>query len=93
MKAGSFRLSKKSGLVLIIAIIVAIAIVVVQLSQGGNNASNLNNNPVERMSAETREEAVRRFQTQFCGLDTQTQSNNYITEVALPSECSMPLGI
>jgi virginiamycin B lyase len=94
MKAGSFKLSKKSGvMVLIIAIIVAITIIVVQLSQGGNNTGNLENNSVERMSAESREESVRRFQTQFCGLDTKPQSNNYITEIALPSECTMPLGI
>jgi hypothetical protein len=94
MKAGSFKLSKKSGvMVLIIAIIVAITIIVVRLSQGGNNTGNLENNSVEKMSAESREESVRRFQTQFCGLDTKPQSNNYITEIALPSECTMPLGI
>lgn len=93
MKAGSFKLSKKSGIVLIIVIIIAIAIVVVQLYQGGGNTGNSNNNSVERMSAESKEESVRRFQTQFCGHDTKAQSNNYITEVALPSECSMPLGI
>jgi virginiamycin B lyase len=93
MKAGSFKLSKKSGIVLIIVIIIAIAIVVVQLYQGGGNNGNSNNNSVERMSAESKEESVRRFQTQFCGHDTKAQSNNYITEVALPSECSMPLGI
>ena len=93
MKAGSFKLSKKSGIVLIIVIIIAIAIAVVQLYQGGGNTGNSNNNSVERMSAESKEESVRRFQTQFCGHDTKAQSNNYITEVALPSECSMPLGI
>jgi virginiamycin B lyase len=93
MKAGSFKFSRKSGMVLIIAIIVALAIVVVQLARPGDDTDNLNDNSVERMSAESREESVRRFQAQFCGLDTKTQTNNYITEVALPSECSMPLGI
>lgn len=34
-----------------------------------------------------------RFEQQFCGTDTSPNSNAYITEVSLPTECEMPVGI
>jgi virginiamycin B lyase len=34
-----------------------------------------------------------RFEQQFCGTDTSPNSNAYITELSLPTECEMPLGI
>lgn len=39
------------------------------------------------------DEALQRFQEQWCGPDASPSSNAYVTEFVLPSECEMPLGI
>jgi hypothetical protein len=31
------------------------------------------------------------FQKGFCGIDTESNSNQYITEYVLPQDCEMPL--
>jgi virginiamycin B lyase len=93
MKANKFKLSKKNGLVFIIAMAAIITIIAFQLFQNDNEANNINNNSVKQLTAQNRAESIKRFQTQFCGLNSKPQSNNYVTEVILPSECSMPLGI
>ena len=93
MKVSSFKLSKKSGIALIIAIMLVTVIVAVQISQRNDRAGNTSNNSIERISTESREASVKRFQAQFCGLGTKAQSNGYVAEVVLPSECLMPLGI
>ena len=36
---------------------------------------------------------AQRFEQQFCGTNTSPNSNAYITEVSLPTECEMPVGI
>ena len=56
---------------------------------GGSNSSNL---PQENVQA-SQEESLKKFQAQFCGIDTQANSNSYISEFILPSECEMPLGL
>jgi virginiamycin B lyase len=38
-------------------------------------------------------EAIQRFQTQFCGMNTKTNNNTYVTEYLLPQKCEIPLGI
>jgi virginiamycin B lyase len=96
MKANKFKFSKKNSLVFIIAMAAIITIIAFQLSQNNNNdneANNINSNSVKQLTAQNRAESIKRFHTQFCGLDSKPQSNNYVTEVTLPSECSMPLGI
>ena len=45
------------------------------------------------MSEVSQVESVKRFQAQFCGLPGNAQGNQFVTEVSLPSKCSMPLGI
>lgn len=37
--------------------------------------------------------ALQKFQEQWCGPDAKANSNAYITEFVLPSECEMPAGI
>lgn len=41
----------------------------------------------------SREEAIQKFQTQFCGLNSKPNNNSYVTEYVLPQKCEMPLGI
>src|SRR5215218_5247032 len=36
---------------------------------------------------------AQRFEQQFCGTNTSPNSNAYVTEVPLPTECEMPVGI
>jgi virginiamycin B lyase len=38
-------------------------------------------------------EALETFQKEFCGVDANPNSNDYITEYVLPQTCEMPLGI
>ena len=37
--------------------------------------------------------SIKQFKRQFCGLDSNLNSNNYVTEYKLPYTCEMPLGI
>jgi virginiamycin B lyase len=38
-------------------------------------------------------DAERQFRELWCGVDTKPNSNMYITEVMLPSDCQMPVGV
>ncbi|MGC2385854.1 MAG: hypothetical protein WA460_02130 [Nitrososphaeraceae archaeon] len=42
---------------------------------------------------ESKQISIDRFQTQFCGTASKPNSNGYISEIRLPSNCEMPLGI
>ena len=37
--------------------------------------------------------SIEQFKNQFCGLNSNLNSNNYVTEYKLPHDCEMPLGI
>jgi virginiamycin B lyase len=41
----------------------------------------------------TDDNAITKFQQEFCGLDSETNSNTFVTEYILPQTCEMPLGI
>ncbi len=73
--------------------IVAIAIGILALNNNNHNSNNniktLSYNSVES----SRLESIRKFQEQFCGLNTQPISNEFVTEYKLPGICEMPLGI
>jgi virginiamycin B lyase len=42
---------------------------------------------------ESKRMAVERFQKQFCGVDSKANSNKYVSEIQLPNNCEMPLGV
>jgi len=79
--------SKKIVIYAIIGIVVIAAVYFTAFSgtqqQSGGPASN-------PQTAESREQL---FEQQFCGNGTSPNSNGYIREVILPTECEMPLGI
>jgi len=50
-----------------------------------NNAGNL--------ADKSRQESIANFEKQFCGPGAQPNSNAFVTEKVLPSDCEMPLGI
>jgi virginiamycin B lyase len=47
----------------------------------------------EDLIQKSKAEAIQRFQTQFCGMNTKTNNNSYVTEYLLPQKCEIPLGI
>jgi virginiamycin B lyase len=69
--------------------IVAVAAVYIFMSSGsvpeiGSPATNTQQND---------QAMAQRFEQQFCGTNTSPNSNAYVTEVSLPTECEMPVGI
>jgi virginiamycin B lyase len=44
-------------------------------------------------SSSNEDVALQRFREVWCGQETSPNSNAYVTEVVLPSDCEMPLGI
>jgi virginiamycin B lyase len=77
---------KKILLYAVISIIVVIGVSTVLLR---NNTHTAPLNGLE----ETRRASIEKFQNTFCGLNTEINSNEFITEYKLPAICEMPLGI
>ena len=77
---------KKKLLYIIISIFVVIGISAVLLR------SNTHTAPLNGLE-ESRKASIEKFQNTFCGLNTELNSNEFITEYKLPATCEMPLGI
>jgi virginiamycin B lyase len=79
-----------------IAIVIAISFVLV-IGNITNNAKNrttdLSVTELNKLVSQSQEESKQKFVTQFCGLNSTPNSNEYIVEYTLPSVCEMPLGI
>jgi virginiamycin B lyase len=70
----------------VISIIVVIGVSTVLLR------SNTHTAPLSGLE-ETKRASIEKFQNTFCGLNTEINSNEFITEYKLPGICEMPLGI
>ena len=46
-------------------------------------------NPIE----DSKQQAIQTFESQFCGLNTETKSTFYVKEIKLENKCEMPVGI
>jgi virginiamycin B lyase len=79
--------SKKIIVYAIIGIIAVAAVYLAMFSRGVPETST------PTINTEDEEAMEQRFEQQFCGTDTSPNSNAYITEVTLPTECEMPVGI
>jgi virginiamycin B lyase len=79
--------SKKIIVYAIIGIVAVAAVYVTIFSRGVPETTGPLTNT---LNDEAREQ---RFEQQFCGTNTSPNSNAYITEVSLPTECEMPVGI
>jgi len=79
--------SKKIMLYAVIGIL-AVAAVSVSLL-GGNNSQQQVTQNVE----DSRKQAIENFKIQFCGPNPKANSNAFVTEYVLPTECEMPLGM
>jgi len=62
-----------------------------------NNSNSLVTKPyvqnVTDADSSSNSSAIEQFREQFCGIDSNSNSNNYVTEYKLPHPCEMPLGI
>lgn len=91
--------SKKFLVYALIGIIAASALYITLFKSNNNaainnNASLSNNNSAsEDLIANSKKDAVGKFQKQFCGSDSKPNSTSYISEYKLPKGCEMPLGI
>jgi virginiamycin B lyase len=79
--------SKKIIVYAIIGVIAVAAVYITMFSRGAPETSAPTTNTQDEQAME------QRFEQQFCGTDTSPNSNVYITEVSLPTECEMPVGI
>ncbi|MDQ3998787.1 MAG: hypothetical protein M3208_01040 [Thermoproteota archaeon] len=79
--------SKKIIVYAIIGVIAVAAVYTTMFSRGAPETSAPTTNTQDEQAME------QRFEQQFCGTDTSPNSNLYITEISLPTECEMPVGI
>jgi len=77
--------------------ILAIAIIVILTGTYTTLFRSPSNNKPAMQSvqlvANSNASSIEQFKNQFCGLNSNSNSNNYITEYRLPHTCEMPLGI
>src|SRR5581483_793240 len=79
--------SKKIAIYAIIGIL-AVAAVSASFFARGNTAPQ---QPIP--TADEQKQQLAQFRTQFCGMGSKPNSNSYINEFVLPSQCEMPVGI
>lgn len=84
------KISQSSKKIIIYAIVGIVAIAAVYISMSWRAAQEINNPATSAQNDETRAQL---FEQQFCGPNTSPNLNAYISEVALPTECQMPVGI
>jgi virginiamycin B lyase len=99
IRGGSSSATTKKRKILIyaaVAIVIATSFVLV-IGNITNNAKNrttdLSVTELNKLVSQSQEESKQKFVTQFCGLNSTPNSNEYIVEYTLPSVCEMPLGI
>ena len=80
--------SKKIIVYAIIGIVAVAAVYIVMSSRSVPETSSPATN-----TQQTDEAMAQRFEQQFCGTNTSPNSNAYVTEVSLPTQCEMPVGI
>lgn len=82
--------SPSSKKIIVYAIIGIVAIAAVYISIFSRNVPEVSDPAANMQNDDAMEQ---RFEQQFCGNSASPNSNAYITEIALPTECEMPVGI
>ena len=83
-------MSQSSKKIIIYAIIGMVAVAAVYIIASSRSVPDMSNPASNTQNDEARAEL---FEQQFCGTSTSPNSNAYINEVTLPTECEMPVGI
>jgi virginiamycin B lyase len=86
-KKATSRSSKRIIVYAIIGVVAVAAVYITMFSQG------ISENAAPATNMQDDQAMEQRFEQQFCGTDTAPNSTAYITEVNLPTECEMPVGI
>ncbi len=55
--------------------------------------TEIQNNNIQGKMIESRNDAISRYELQFCGSDSKVNSNFYVSEIKTSSKCEMPLAI
>src|ERR1700751_2960569 len=79
------------GIISIAIIVIIITIYATPLYRSSSNKPVIQSTiqPV----ASSNNPSIEQFKNQFCGLNSNLNSNNYVTEYKIPHDCEMPLGI
>jgi virginiamycin B lyase len=83
-------MSRSSKKIIIYAIIGIVAIAAVYITMSSRSVPDMSNTATNTQNDEARAQL---FEQQFCGTSTSPNSNAYINEITLPTECEMPVGI
>ncbi len=84
---------KKMVVFVVLAIVAIVGILLVYSSSISSGPSQQDGENVSELVSESKAEAVEKFNTQFCGLDSHPNSSYLVVEYPLPAICEMPLGI
>lgn len=91
-KPNYFR-NKKFVAYAVLAIIVIGVSLAYALNLSDNTGPTQQTDDASELVTGSRSEAIERFASQFCGLDSAPNSSAFVIEYPLPSRCEMPLGI
>ncbi|HZA42814.1 MAG TPA: hypothetical protein VE504_03510, partial [Nitrososphaeraceae archaeon] len=90
----SKRFQKKKILVLVVlAIVAVVGFSLVYSSSISSSPSQEGNKDVSDFVSKSKADAVKKFNAQFCGLDSRPNSSYLVIEYPLPAVCEMPLAI
>ena len=79
--------NKRIVLYVLIGILAVSLVALITFGRGGNAKTP------EELAKESEQQRIALAKVQFCGLESNANSNAYVSEYVLPSECEMPLGI
>ena len=83
-------MSRSSKKIIIYAVIGIVAIAAVYITTFSRSVPDMSNPASNTQDDQARAQL---FEQQFCGTSTSPNSNAYINEITLPTECEMPVGI
>lgn len=84
---------KKIVIFVVLAIIAIVGFSLVYSSSITSGPSQKGNDDVSELVSGSRADAVEKFNTQFCGLNSHPNSSSFVIEYPLPALCEMPLAI
>jgi virginiamycin B lyase len=79
------------SIILILIFLLLLSVISLDFMQKYQENAMASSMEVEELEEQTNR--LETFQKGFCGIDTESNSNQYITEYVLPQDCEMPLGI
>jgi virginiamycin B lyase len=86
--------SKRTKSILIVGSIGVLILIVAYVSLlSSNNSPSNSRYPSASLVANSKQEAIKKYQLLFCGTNSKTNANQYVQEYKLPQNCEMPLAV